>query len=512
MKTCFIVNFFTREGMRKRLLLGCCLMLFVMPMFSQFTFSHLKKQPAAKFSFNNESTEDEISKQKAKLVGAFFTDDRFGNSRSAVYLGGHASSYINLGTYKALKPKTGSISIWVNLARETYYGRGYTHNPIILTKNAPRDDYNEAYAIFFDFMLKRICVSLANDSLSSPNVYDMREFKFMAWHHVVVTYDYHNLSLYVDGKFIGTTVKDYEIKFDPLDSVIVGGSANKKNIRYSMGTFDDIEFYDTVLTESEVDALYHAPNPNRNKIILNWILLILSIAVGIVGIYFFIRYRFRVVLKREQERLELANKLLENDLRIHRALMNPHFIFNALNSLHNHILTNNTDVASDYLVKFSRLIRKILDSNMTDTISLETEIDLLKRYLEIEELRFNDRIKHEIIIEDIKPSAINIPIMMVQPFVENSVWHGLRDKQGEKIITISFSLFETHYIKCVVEDNGTGRKIKPNPEKASLSTGFVKQRLDLLNKIHNLSCNLTITDKPNGTGTIVTLLMPILNK
>jgi hypothetical protein len=481
-------------------------------LFSTSAFSQPKKKPTAKFFFNNGSEVDEVSKRNAKLVGAYFTDDRFGNSRSAVYLGGHASSYINLGTYNALKPKRGSISLWVNLSRETFYGKGYTHNPIILTKNAPRDDFHEAYAVFFDFITKKVCVSLANDSLSSPNVYDMRDFSFNTWHHLVLTYDDHDLSFYVDGRHVGTTLKNYETKFDPLDSVIVGGSANKKNVRYSMGSFDDIQFFDSVLSQSDVDGLYHEPNPNKLKILLNWILLFLSIAGGIVGLYFFARYRFRRLLKKEKQRLELANKLLENDLRINRALMNPHFIFNALNTLHNYILVKNTEVASDYLVKFSRLIRKILESNMSDTLSLEMEIELLNRYLEIEELRFNDSIKHTITVEDLIPSAVTIPIMMVQSFVENAIWHGLRDKEGEKIITISFSLFEAAYIKCVIEDNGTGRKIKPNPEKKSLATGFVEQRLDLLNKIHNLSCDLTIIDKPNGTGTIVTLLMPILNK
>lgn len=492
----------------KYFFLGCGLVLFSKP-----TFSQLKKQPTAKFSFNSENAEDEVSKQNARLVGTYFVEDRFGNSKSAVYLSGHDQSYINLGTYSALKPKTGSISLWVNLTRETYYGKGFTHNPLILTKNAPRDDFNEAYAIFFDYITKKVCVSFANDSLSSPNVYYMKEFSFVTWHHLVFTYDRHNLSFYVDGEHVGTTLKDFEIKFDPLDSVIVGGSASKKNIRYSMGAFDDIEFYDTVLSDSDVETLYHAPNPNKYRILLNWILLVLLIVGGITGIYFFVRYRFGLILKKEKQRLELANKLLENDLRIHRALMNPHFIFNALNTLHTYILIKNTDVASDYLVKFSRLIRKILDSNMSDTLSLEMEIELINRYLEIEELRFQDCIKYEVIIEDVIPSTVTIPIMMVQPFVENAIWHGLRDKVGEKIITVSFSLFETAYIKCVIEDNGTGRKIKLNhPEKKSLATGFVQQRLDLLNKIHNLSSNLTIVDKPNGTGTIVTLLMPILNK
>lgn len=487
----------------------CCWFVF----FSATAFSQDKPNPKARFSFNNESEVDEVSRQKAKLVGTYFTDDRFGNPKSAVYLSGHEYSYINLGTYPALKPKTGSISLWVNLTREVFYGQGFTHNPIILTKSAPRDDFNEAYAIFYDYIAKKILVSCANDSTSSPNVYEMKGFSFLAWHHVVATYDNDHLSLYVDGSLSGTTLKNYEIKFDPLDSVMVGGSANKKNQRYSMGAFDDIEFYDKVLTASEVDALFRAPNPNKSRLMLNWILQLLAIGGAITGIYFFIRYRFSLVFKKEKQRLELANKLLENDLRINRALMNPHFIFNSLNTLHSYILIKDTDLASDYLVKFSRLIRKILDSNLADTISLDMEMDLLTRYLEIEELRFKDRIRYQIITEDVIPSTVTIPIMMVQPFVENAIWHGLRDKVGEKAITISFTLFESVYIKCTIEDNGTGRKTKINqPEKKSLATGFVKQRLELLNKIHNLSCSLTIVDKPNKTGTVVILIMPILNK
>jgi len=305
----------------------------------------------------------------------------------------------------------------------------------------------------------------ANDSSSAPNVYDMKDFRFLTWYHLVMTYNNHDLSFYINGRLVGTAVKDFESKFDPLDSVIIGGSANKKNVRYSFGTFDDVEFYDTVLTGSDVDALYHAPNPNKNRILLNWILLALLVVGGITGICFFVRHRFRLILKKEKQSLELANKLLENDLRINRALMNPHFIFNALNTLHTYILIKDTDVASDYLVKFSRLIRKILDSNMADTLSLEMEIELINRYLEIEELRFKDRIKYAIVVEDVTPSAVTIPIMMVQPFVENAIWHGLREV-GEKAITISFSVVETAYIKCVIEDNGTGRKTKLNyPEK-----------------------------------------------
>ena len=243
--------------------------------------------------------------------------------------------------------------------------------------------------------------------------------------------------------------------------------------------------------------------------------MILLIGGVLFLVYLLIRYYIKVSLRKGRQRLELANLLLENELRINRALMNPHFIFNSLNTLHNYILMNNVDRASNYLIKFSKLIRKILDSNLSDAISLEMEIELIQRYMEIESLRFNEHLKYAIIVEpSIASSFITIPIMMVQPFIENAVWHGLKDKSGDKMVTVSFSLYEEKYLKCVIEDNGTGRKKRSlnNLEKKSLGTGFVQQRLNLLNRIHNLSASLTIVDKAGNSGTLVTLILPILNK
>jgi len=105
--------------------------------FTKTAFPQLKKQPSAKFSFNNGNEDDEVSKQKAKLVDAYFTDDRFGNSKSAVYLSGHECSYINLGTYSALKPKIGSISLWVKLTREVFYRPGIHAQPDHTYQNRP---------------------------------------------------------------------------------------------------------------------------------------------------------------------------------------------------------------------------------------------------------------------------------------------------------------------------------------------------------------------------------------
>lgn len=476
---------------------------------------HNRPVPAARFSFNDGNELDEISGKRARLSGVKFTEDRFGNSNHAVYLFGNEFSYINLGNYSALKPVAGSISLWIKIELEVHAGSGTVTNPILLTKCTDKDDFYEAYGIYYFPETKRIEACTMRDSIVQYGIYGMKTFERLTWHHLVVTYDDSFFAFYIDGKQEGRVRKNFRLSFNPLDSVMVGVSANKKNNRFTNGVVDDIEFYDEVLTPEQVTELYNASNPNRSSVILNWTLIILSFAAMIGLIYLFIRYRVSLTLKKEKQRLELSNTLLENELRINRALMNPHFVFNSLNTLHNYILSNNADKASDYLIKFSKLIRMILDSNLSDTISLELEIDLIQRYLEIESMRFKEHITHVLKIDPgIAPSSIHIPIMMIQPFVENSVWHGLRDKPGEKVIVISFSMHESRYLLCEIEDNGTGRKKRdPNLlEKKSLATGFVIQRLNLLNKIHGLNASLTITDKPANGGTIVRITLPILNK
>jgi hypothetical protein len=490
-----------------------CLLVVLLVVVLQTAKTQNKLQPSARFSFNNRSNFDDVNKQNAQLYGVSFTEDRFGNPNHAVYLFGNEFSSISLGNYPALKPKTGSISLWVKIERETYAGKGYKANPIILTKGNQNDDFYEAYGIYYILDSKKIGASGARDSLRQVGVLSKKEFPLFKWHHLVLSYDDAYFSFYIDGKLERKAVKNYETIFSETDSVLIGYTANKKNNRYLEGAVDDIEFYARVLSDDEVVSLYNAPNPNHYAVVIQRIGFSALIALGILILFLLIRFQLNRKLKREKERLEINNKLLETELRVNRALMNPHFIFNSLNTLHNFILKNNVDKASTYLLKFSKLIRKILDSNMSDSISLETELELIERYLEIEGLRFKEHIKHAVVIDPgLVPSTITIPIMMIQPFIENSVWHGLRNKKGDKIISISFSSIGSDYIQCVVEDNGTGRIKKGHHllEKKSLATGFVEQRLELLNKIHGLACKLTIEDKPDHQGTIVSITLPIL--
>lgn len=474
-----------------------------------------KKGPIAKFSFNDFKDCNEVNQEKAKLIGVSYIQDRFDNENSAIYLHGNESSYIILGNDKTCKPKEGTISLWVKIETKIWSGKGALYNPVILTKSNSLDDFYEAYSIYFLLEPQKLVAVCAQDSTKEVGLISIKKHERNKWHHLAVSYDYHYYSFYIDGELEVKLPKNFETNFLENDPVVIGATLNKKNSRWLNGTVDDIEFFDRVLTNEEIKELYNAPNPNKNKVILNWSLIVLALILVIFLIYFFIKTKINKAVKKEKERLELNNKLLETELRVNRASMNPHFIFNSLNTLHNFILTNNVDDASDYLVKFSKLVRKILDSNMHESNSLELEIELLERYLEIENLRFEEHINYQIIIDDaVVPSAINIPIMMLQPFVENAIWYGLLNKQGEKKLTISFSLFEDKYIYCTIEDNGTGRKknVINYVEKKSLATAFIEQRLDLLNKIHGLKCSLYIEDKPNAQGTIVKIILPILTK
>ncbi|WP_317898826.1 histidine kinase [Aurantibacillus circumpalustris] len=488
-------------------------LIFVFLIMGFTNFAQSGSKPVARFLFNDGKDYDEVSLKPARLVGAFHTEDRFGNKKNAVRVLGDPYSYINLGKGAVLKQKAGTISLWVLIEDKIWTGQGIRVNPILLTKSRNQDDFFEAYSIYYELDNETFRSNISRDSIRQAATASLSKCQLNSWRHLVLTFDRDFTSFYVDGKLQRKAIKNFETVYLDQDSVLLGSMGNKKNARFAKAVFDDIEFYDRVLTEGEILNLFHAPNPNKYKIVLNWIFLAIAILLVIGCIYLIVRYRLSITLKKEKQRLELHNIVLQTELRVNRALMNPHFVFNSLNALQNFILKNENVKANSYLVKFSKLMRQIIESNMSDAITLEFEIQLLKSYLEIEDLRFEENIKHVIEVESsLVPSSIKIPIMMLQPFVENAVWHGLLKKKGEKLLNISFSIKDDIYILCVIEDNGLGRK-KTNYldlEKNSLATGFIEQRLSLLNQIYNLKCNLIIEDKPNNTGTIIKILIPII--
>jgi putative methionine-R-sulfoxide reductase with GAF domain len=218
--------------------------------------------------------------------------------------------------------------------------------------------------------------------------------------------------------------------------------------------------------------------------------------------------------EREIELIQLHADLATYQLTALRAQMNPHFIFNALNSIQQFVLQGNADEANKYLARFSKLQREILHHCDQHLITLEKEMEMLQLYLQLEQLRFQGHFDFSIEVDDdIDASEIRIPPMLLQPFVENAIWHGLMPGKEQRQVRISFQPEGDHLLLCMVQDNGIGREAAARNRKGSghESKGLllVNERLRILQQQYQQPFEAIITDKvhPDGTaaGTTVTL-------
>ncbi len=286
--------------------------------------------------------------------------------------------------------------------------------------------------------------------------------------------------------------------------------SNERNIQY---VNDLIIKYDSEKKNNQIKAL-----ANQNKIDqLNfsknrkiWLISLISLSLLALVLYFLYRQRN---LKNEKRILTLEQDLL-------RIQMNPHFIFNALNSIKLYIINNEQKNAVHYLNKFSKLIRKILDASSVKEISLAEELKTMDLYVGIENIRFSNQIKYETIIApSINLDTIKVPPLILQPFLENSIWHGLSSKKGLKKITVSIGQVDKKFIQITIEDNGIGRKesakIKANKviRRKSFGIDITKERLTNFVKNCQHSFSLSYKDlvdnNNNAIGTQLILQIPL---
>jgi sensor histidine kinase YesM len=187
--------------------------------------------------------------------------------------------------------------------------------------------------------------------------------------------------------------------------------------------------------------------------------------------------------------------------------MNPHFMFNSLNSINNFILKNDQDNASDYLTKFSRLMRLILDNSRSEWVLLENELKALQLYIELEAVRFDNAFSYSLeVTKDIDTQTVKVPPLIIQPYVENAIWHGLlhRKKAGGRIDIKLWGNYNVFYIE--IKDNGVGRdeakrlKSKTAVKQKSHGMKITAQRIEVVNKIYNVDAGVTITDLNDETG------------
>jgi len=227
--------------------------------------------------------------------------------------------------------------------------------------------------------------------------------------------------------------------------------------------------------------------------------------------------------KAKIETLENKQKVTESRLQSLRLQMNPHFLFNALNSIQQMILGNEEMVATRYLSKFSKLLRAILVHSDKEYVTLKEELEILNLYIDLESIRFKDSFKYTIECdEDIDTDEIKLPTLLIQPFVENAIWHGLMHKEGERELQVKFSEVG-ECIHCIIEDNGIGRE---KSREAKLATGQGKkhtskgiqvsmERLEAMGNGNECKGSLDITDlkdeKGNAAGTRIKIVFPTQN-
>jgi len=228
-------------------------------------------------------------------------------------------------------------------------------------------------------------------------------------------------------------------------------------------------------------------------------LLIGTLILTLLTLMLYILYR--------QNQLKSDKQLLTLEQTMLRSQMNPHFLFNSLNSIKLYIINNEKKNAVHYLNKFSKLVRKILEASSVKEITLAEELETVELYMTIENIRFSNEIHFKIIIDEgIDPHIIKIPSLILQPFLENALWHGLSSKDGDKSISLHISRAKKGYIDIAIADNGVGRevaeKIKENKvlKRKSVGINITKERLANFSKDYQNTFELEIVDLFNEQG------------
>lgn len=253
---------------------------------------------------------------------------------------------------------------------------------------------------------------------------------------------------------------------------------------------------------------------------LSPVFIILTSALLLFLIFSYYKKQIQKIEKRNQlqlDKINLEKNLNQSKLKAVKSQMNPHFFYNALNTIQSYILSNDKRQAVNYLSKFSNLTRTILEMTEKESITVSEEVKTLRLYLDIEKARFEDDFEYEITVKDnVDSESIKIPSMLLQPYVENAVKHGLLHKEGKKTLQITFEKINDD-LKISIDDNGIGRKKSAelnavkNKNHRSFATNAIQNRVDLLNQFTQKNITFSYIDKisandqPEGTTVVFTI-------
>ncbi|BAO76871.1 histidine kinase [Winogradskyella sp. PG-2] len=296
--------------------------------------------------------------------------------------------------------------------------------------------------------------------------------------------------------------------------------AAKKDYKNALETYhksvkikDSITSIDRKLEISRKEIKYEADKKNaiaqeevkRQKLIKNGYLFG-GLSLGLASIIGFIIYRRKQRAITKAKEAEFQANISETELKVLRSQMNPHFISNSLNSIGDYIIKNDIDEASDYLAKFAHLMRKTLINSEKDSVLLKDDLQILKTYLEIERKRFKNAFDYEFnISENIDLENILVPPLIIQPFLENSIKHGIASLKSNGFITINIKANDST-LTYTIDDNGIGRQDKKeNKQNKSYGIDITSNRIKIINQQKDSNGFVKIVDKDQGVQVIVQL-------
>lgn len=346
-----------------------------------------------------------------------------------------------------------------------------------------------------------------------------RDKIYLAYNTRNISIQLQGIALKSDGNFL------YQYRLLPADTSWVTVSAGQSNIRFASLAPGRYTFQCRVVNEDGVMSR----QTSELKFVIKkpwwqqWWFLLLAALVIAAGLYFLFKFRVKANQRRltaQLERSKVQEELRLSQLASLKAQMNPHFMFNALNSIQEFILLNDKRQANMYMGKFADMMRLTLDMSNKERITLEEELRSLELYLQLEALRFEEQFHYTLKTdEEIDPAHMYMPAMLIQPYIENAVKHGLLHKTGEKQLDVLFSMKNDHTLCCTVTDNGIGRKrsseINTLRQKkyTSFASGATQKRLELLNyrKKEQISVQYEDLADTSGkaTGTRVSIYIPV---
>jgi tetratricopeptide (TPR) repeat protein len=328
------------------------------------------------------------------------------------------------------------------------------------------------------------------------------------------SHDIYNLSwLYNDISKLYERTGDYKKAYENQALATVYGDS-LASMNYQQTLASSRAQYEADKTAKELELLSVKLQRNR---LLTWVMVGGLALIALVAILLINRSRYK-----SRQRIAAMNHTISelNQTNL-RQQMNPHFIFNTLNSIQYYVFQNDKISANNYMTKFASLIRKTLENSSHTEVSIKEELDALRLYLELEELRFKEKFDSRILVDDeIDTLVYKIPTMLIQPYVENAITHGLMNKENGKGLLEIELLLQNDLITCKIEDNGIGRakameiKRLKNNNHQSMGTSITESRLKLVNELYGKTMKVVYTDltDANGepSGTRVELSIPII--